>query len=61
MEDANNREHASGVKTEEIRKGRIWGVFRAIWKGMFGNHSLTKILGKTKKNLRKNKEKPKKT
>ena len=33
MEDANNREHASGVKTEEIRKGRIWGGVQGYLEG----------------------------
>ena len=38
---------SSGVKTEKIRKGRIFGGVQGYLKGIFGDPSLTKILGKT--------------
>ena len=41
-----------GVKTEDIRKGRILGRFEGYLEGIFGNPSLTKIPGKTWTNLR---------
>ena len=37
----------SGVKTEEIRKGRILGGVQGYLEGIFGDPSLTKIPGKT--------------
>ena len=52
---------SAGVKTEKIRKGRILGGLKAIWGGIFGNPSLTKIQEKTNKNLRKTKKKLRKT
>ena len=37
----------SGVKTEEIRKGRILGGVQGYLEGIFGDPSLTRIPGKT--------------
>ena len=37
----------SGVKTETIRKGRIFGGIQSYLEGIFGDPSLTKIQGKT--------------
>ena len=46
----------SGVKTEEIRKGRILGGVQGYLEGIFGDPSLTQIQGKTWKNLNKYKK-----
>ena len=46
----------SGVKTEKIRKGRILGGVQGYLEGIFGDPSLTQILGKAKKILRKYKK-----
>ena len=48
--------YVSGVKTEEIRKGRILGGVQGYLEGIFEDPSLTQILGKTHKNLRKTKK-----
>ena len=37
----------AGVKTEEIRKGRILGGVQGYLEGIFGDPSLTKITGQT--------------
>ena len=50
----------AGVDTEKIDKGRILAASRDIWRLFFGNHSLAKIQGETKKQQRENKWKTKK-
>ena len=51
----------TGVKTDKICKGRIFGGVQGYLEGIFGDPSLTKIQGKTKKNLRKYKKNRRKT
>ncbi len=45
----------TGVKTEEIRKGRILGGVQGYLEGIVGDPSLTQIKGTTTKSLRTNK------
>ena len=51
----------TGVKTEEIRKGRILGGVQGYLECIFGDPSLTKNLGKTQKIVRKYKKSVRKT
>ena len=37
------------VKTDDIRKGRIFGPVQGYLEGIFGDHSLTTIRGKRRK------------
>ena len=54
-------ETTAGVKTGEIRKGRIWGVFRAIWRVFLEILPLHKSKEKRRKNIRKYKNSLSKT
>ena len=56
----NTNPPSTGVKTEKIDKGRIWGGVKGYLEGIFGNPSLTTIQGKTNKNQRKTKQKTEK-
>ena len=47
IEEWENAAQFSGVKTEEIRKGRIFEGVQGYLEGIFGDPSLTKFLGKT--------------